>query len=89
MILKVLHRTRYRYARPVLLQPHQLIVTPAESGELTTVSRSLVCDPPASLSWRSDTFGNLIAVATFAQPARADHHQRGHRGSQVRAMADL
>jgi transglutaminase-like putative cysteine protease len=69
MILTVLHRTRYRYARPVLLQPHQLIVTPAESGELTTVSRSLVCDPPASLSWRSDTFGNLIAVATFAQPA--------------------
>lgn len=64
------HRTTYRFDRPVTLQPHVLIVTPRDSGELTTLDRSLRCNPAAVLGWTVDTFGNLIATATFAEPTR-------------------
>jgi len=68
MRLKIHHETHYRYKRPVTLQPHSLIVTPRDSGELTTISRSLRCEPHAETGWSLDIFGNLIATATFAAP---------------------
>ncbi|WP_253717323.1 transglutaminase N-terminal domain-containing protein [Sphingomonas sp. AP4-R1] len=40
MKLTISHRTAYCYARPVTLQPHTLIVTPRESGELRVLDRS-------------------------------------------------
>src|SRR4051812_13796488 len=70
MQLTIKHCTRYRYARAIMLQPHRLIVTPRDSGELFTVRRSLECVPPADISWSADVFGNLIATASFAGPTR-------------------
>jgi transglutaminase-like putative cysteine protease len=70
MRLTIEHRTRYRYSREVMLQPHKLIVTPRDSGGLTTVQRSLECSPPAEISWTIDVFGNLVATANFFEPAR-------------------
>jgi transglutaminase-like putative cysteine protease len=70
MRLTINHVTRYRYARPVGLQPHQFIITPRDSGDLTIIERALHCDPAADLSWTLDVFGNLIATASFAQPAQ-------------------
>lgn len=70
MRLTIEHLTRYRYARPVGLQPHQFIVTPRDSGDLTVIDRSLRCEPEADLAWTLDVFGNLIATATFAEPTR-------------------
>lgn len=70
MRLTIEHRTRYRYSREVMLQPHKLIVTPRDSGGLTTVQRSLECSPPAEISWTIDVFGNLVATASFFEPAR-------------------
>lgn len=70
MRLTIEHRTRYRYSREVMLQPHKLIVTPRDSGGLTTVQRSLECSPPAEISWTIDVFGNLVATASFSEPAR-------------------
>ena len=67
MRLTIKHSTRYRYCREVMLQPHRLIVTPRDSGELTTMRRSLHCVPPAEITWSIDVFGNLIAIATFAE----------------------
>jgi transglutaminase-like putative cysteine protease len=69
MRLTIRHYTRYQYRREVMLQPHRLIVTPRDSGELTTVRRSLDCVPPAEISWNIDVFGNLIATASFAEPS--------------------
>jgi transglutaminase-like putative cysteine protease len=69
MLLTIEHRTRYRYARPVMLQPHRLVVTPRESGELTTIRRSLRCEPEATVDWTLDVFGNRVATATFSEPA--------------------
>jgi len=68
MQLTIKHCTRYQYARAIMLQPHRLIVTPRDSGELFTVRRSLECVPPADVTWSADVFGNLIATATFADP---------------------
>lgn len=68
MRLSIEHCTRYRYAKPVTLQPHRLVVTPRDSGELTTISRSLTCEPAAEISWTLDVFGNAIATATFSEP---------------------
>ena len=70
MRLTIEHRTRYRYSREVMLQPHKLIVTPRDSGGLTTVQRSLECSPPAEISWTIDVFGNLVATASFFEPAQ-------------------
>jgi transglutaminase-like putative cysteine protease len=67
MKLTIEHRTRYRYAQPVALRPHRLIVTPRESGELTTLETALHCEPAASIAWTLDVFGNLIAHATFSE----------------------
>lgn len=69
MRLTIKHSTRYQYRSEVMLQPHQLIVTPRDSGELTTMRRSLHCVPPAEITWSIDVFGNLIATATFAEPS--------------------
>lgn len=68
MRLRIQHCTRYHYARAIVLQPHRLVVTPRDSGDLTTIQRSLQCEPEAQLTWNLDVFGNLIATATFAEP---------------------
>jgi len=68
MILTIAHRTVYRYARPVALQPHRLVVTPRDSGELTTIESALRCEPQANLTWTLDVFGNRVAHAIFAEP---------------------
>lgn len=68
MRLLIRHETRYRYAQPVTLQPHTLIVTPRDGAELTTISRSIRTEPEATLAWTVDVFGNRIVTATFSRP---------------------
>lgn len=63
--MKIQHCTRYRYRRPVALQPHRLMVKPRDGGGLATVQHSLWCEPKADISWTIDVFGNSIATATF------------------------
>lgn len=66
MRLTIEHRTIYRYASPVTLQAHRLVLTPRDSAELTTIARSLRCEPDAEIVWTVDVFGNQIATANFA-----------------------
>jgi transglutaminase-like putative cysteine protease len=68
MNLTIAHRTRYRYKRPVALQPHRLVVTPRDSGDLITLRSSLRFEPEASIRWTLDVFGNSIADAVFSEP---------------------
>ncbi|RZI59982.1 MAG: hypothetical protein EOP94_02185 [Zymomonas sp.] len=49
MKLIIEHCTRYRYARPIVLQPHRVVVTPRESGELTTLEKTLHCESASSV----------------------------------------
>jgi transglutaminase-like putative cysteine protease len=69
MQFDIRHRTTYRYARPVVLQPHRLILYPRSSHDLRLLAASLLCVPAAEFTWTQDVFGNLIATVNFTQMA--------------------
>ncbi|WP_211907442.1 transglutaminase family protein [Pikeienuella piscinae] len=65
-IMRILHRTEYRYDRLVSLNPHRLMLRPRDGHDLWVDDALLTIRPRAELRWSFDTFGNSIAVATFA-----------------------
>ena len=67
MRLNIRHRTTYRYACAVVLQPHRMMLRPRGSHELSVLAISISCSPAAELTWTPDVFGNLIATASFAE----------------------
>lgn len=67
-ILAVSHVTRYRYAAPVRLGPHRLMLRPRDSHDMRLLSASLTLSPPGVLRWGHDVFGNSIAIAEFTDP---------------------
>jgi transglutaminase-like putative cysteine protease len=70
MKLKIHHTTTYRYSQEVALQPHRMMLSPRSSHDLDVLSTSIVCSPEADIGWSQDIFGNLVATAVFARPAR-------------------
>lgn len=71
MRLKIEHRTVYRYATSVTLQAQRLVLTPRDDAELSTLSRTLRCEPEADILWTVDVFGNQIATANFSETTDA------------------
>ncbi len=71
MKLAIVHRTTYRYAHPVELLPHRMMLRPRGNHDIAILASSITCSPEAELSWTQDVFGNLIALGVFAQPT--DH----------------
>jgi transglutaminase-like putative cysteine protease len=69
VLLRIRHRTEYRYARPVRFGEHRLMFRPRDSHDLRVLETSLEISPPATVRWLHDVFGNSIAVATFVEPA--------------------
>lgn len=70
-IVTIRHRTEYRYDRPVILNPHRLMLRPRDGHDLWVDDALLTIRPRATLRWYFDTFGNSVAEASFAEPA--DH----------------
>lgn len=68
MRLSISHRTVYRYARPVRLQAHRLMLRPRGNHDLRVLAHDLRCSPEADVTWTQDVFGNLIATAVFPDP---------------------
>ncbi len=68
MRLAIHHRTTYRYARLVVLQPHRMMLRPRTSHDVVVVVSSLVCSPAVELDYTQDVFGNLIATGVFSEP---------------------
>jgi len=69
-ILRVTHRTEYRYRQSVVLGPHRLMCRPRDSHDLRLLDTGIKIAPqPAALRWMHDVFGNSIAIATFSEPA--------------------
>jgi len=69
-VLKVKHRTEYRYQKPVVLGKHRLMSRPRDSHDLRLLDTGITITPqPSDLRWMHDAFGNSIAIATFADPA--------------------
>lgn len=64
-ILRILHRTEYRYDRKIVLNPHHLMLRPRDGHDLWVDDAFLTITPHATLRWYFDTFGNSIAEATF------------------------
>src|SRR5258706_130257 len=69
-ILRVTHRSEYRYRHPVLLGPHRLMCRPRDSHDLRLLDTGLAITPqPSELRWMHDAFGNSVAIAAFSEPA--------------------
>ncbi len=66
MKIRIQHNTTYRYARPVTLQPHRLMLFPRGSHDLRLLASSVQCTPVATFDWTQDVFGNVVATASFA-----------------------
>ena len=64
-MLRIDHKTTYRYHQPVSLGPHRLILRPRESRDLRLISFDLTLTPAALVTWAHDVFGNAVATATF------------------------
>jgi transglutaminase-like putative cysteine protease len=68
--LTVHHLTRYRYAKPVTLGRHRLMLRPRDSHDLRLVDSELTLSPPGETLWMHDVFGNSVAEVAFTQRAR-------------------
>lgn len=65
MKLRIHHDTTYHYRRPVVLQPHRLLLVPRSSHELRVLHSQLTVSPEAVVEGAQDVFGNLVATARF------------------------
>jgi transglutaminase-like putative cysteine protease len=69
-ILKVHHRTTYRYSRPVGLGEHRWLFRPRDSQEQRLILAERTITPePFDVTWIHDVFSNQIALVTFDMPA--------------------
>lgn len=64
-LLTVRHRTSYRYARPVALGEHRLMLRPRDSHDLRLTGAELTLSPPGNVRWMHDVFGNSVALVQF------------------------
>ncbi len=68
-LLTVRHATIYRYAEPVRLGEHRLMLRPRDSHDLRLVDSTLALSPSGTVRWRHNVFGNSVAVVAFAEMA--------------------
>lgn len=64
-ILRILHRTEYRYDGMIVLNAHTLMLRPRDGHDLWVDDAFLTIRPKARLRWYFDTFGNSVAEASF------------------------
>jgi len=69
MLLLIEHSNVYRYARPVELTAHRLMLRPAESHGLQIRSERLEIQPAHRISWEHDVFFNSVAQVFFTEKA--------------------
>jgi transglutaminase-like putative cysteine protease len=71
MRLRIRHETVYRYSQAVTFGPHRLMIRPREEHDRAIESSLLEISPRHSLRWRSDAYGNSVAVVSLLEPAGA------------------
>ncbi len=96
-VLRVRHRTEYRYQNPVVLGEHRLMSRPRDSHDLRLLDTGIsITPPPSELRWMHDVFGNSIALASFSEMAselifestfRAEHYPQPLQAIVVDAYA--
>jgi transglutaminase-like putative cysteine protease len=63
--LNISHVTEYRFAAPVSLQQHRLLLHPRESHHIRIESSILDISPAHSVQWKRDVLDNSVAVVRF------------------------
>jgi transglutaminase-like putative cysteine protease len=70
-LLRIHHKTEYRYAHPVAFGEHRVMLRPRDGHDLRVRDSKLTIVPePMRLRWIHDVFGNSVAIATFDERAR-------------------
>jgi uncharacterized protein (DUF2126 family)/transglutaminase-like putative cysteine protease len=63
------HRTTYRFAHPVNVQPHSVRLRPAPHTRTPITAYSLTVSPEHHFrNWQQDPFGNWVARLVFPEP---------------------
>ncbi|HVC43533.1 MAG TPA: transglutaminase family protein [Candidatus Binataceae bacterium] len=98
-ILTIKHTTIYRYANPVTLGDHRLMLRPRDSHDMRLIATRLEINPrPASLRWQFDVFGNSVAIASFGQMTnllrfeseiQLEHFEQGTPDCPIEAYAEM
>ena len=65
--LNISHVTEYRFAAPVFLQPHRLLLHPRESHNIRIESSVLDIFPAHVVQWKRDVLDNSVAVVRFSE----------------------
>ena len=65
--LNISHVTEYRFAAPVSLQPHRLLLHPRESHQIRIESSLLDIYPAHTVQWKRDVLDNSVAVVRFSE----------------------
>jgi transglutaminase-like putative cysteine protease len=63
--LQITHLTEYRFAAPITLMEHRLMLRPREDHMVRIASSDLSVRPDASIRWQHDPLDNSVAIATF------------------------
>jgi transglutaminase-like putative cysteine protease len=67
--LQILHRTVYRYRKPVAFGEHRLMMRPRESYDQHVIFSRLAVSPDANLRHVHDVFGNCVSIASIERDA--------------------
>jgi len=67
--LQIKHLTEYRFASPVTLQSHRLLLRPREGPEVHIESSGLRIFPDHNVTWHRDPLDNATAVVDFLESA--------------------
>jgi len=70
MKIRIQHRTTYRYAEPVTLGQHRIMVRPREGHDLHIESSILTIRPAHTVHWVRDVNGNSIALVDFLESSQ-------------------
>ena len=64
--VRIVHRTSYRYVKPVRFTPHRLMLRPRDSHDLRLRGATLGITPVAdSVRWAHDVFSNSICLVEW------------------------
>ena len=62
VLLRIHHRTEYRYARPVRFGEHRVMFRPHEAHDLDVLDASVTVNVDADLRWIHDVYSNSVAL---------------------------